>query len=323
MRRYRGAAIILILVALTAAGGWGPRARADTVNYALLFSGGVREFYNEPRFYWNTQRAYDTLINVWDYEADNITVLFADGQGSGSDQLRRDAEGGIYYVDSDPDLDGDTVADIEAEAATGAALQAALADLETTMDSDDTFLMWASDHGGRGIVEEEYRGYIWGWGTDEAIYDWELADWTSGFEVSYEVYTFGFCYAGEFIGEMSRAGRMIMTAAAADESAYGYLGMPSDPSTDYDEFLYEWDAGLIGGTADLNSDGFVSIYESFQYARDNDDFYLSGDEHPQWDDPSGLGPYYTLTGAVPEPSTLVLVLMALSAAAARLRRRQQ
>ena len=70
------------------------------------------------------------------------------------------------------------------------------------------------------------------------------------------------------------------------------------------------------------------FYEEFSdpsMIRVGDDFYLTGDEHPQWDDPSGLGSYYTLTGPVPEPSTLMLMLAGFPAAAALvgLRRRRQ
>jgi hypothetical protein len=310
MRRARYLATVLAAVAMLSGGPhWANEARADSiVNYAVLFGGGIDSSFNAGRYYWDLQGAYNVLVDDWGYRPENVIVLFADGQSPQVDQYRLDANGNEYHVNSNPDLNGDSVREIRPEPATRANLQAALADLGQRMNSDDTLLMWTTDHGGREWVDNQYQGYMWGWGDDQQIWETDLASWTEGLPAWRQTYVFGFCNSGEFVDAMSGPNRMILTAASPSEASNAQWGIPSDPATDYDEFLHQWDIGLVGGAADANGDGFVSTYESFLYARDHDPFYVAGTEHPQWDDPSGIGASYTLTGETPEPSSLAVLL---------------
>lgn len=290
---------------------------ASAASYALLFSGGIMHLYNEPRYYWDTMRIYNLLLDDYGYHPDNIVVLFADGLSPDEDQLRRDSAGDLYVVNSDPDLTGDGLPNFSGEG-TREALEAALGDLGGRMGPGDTFLMWATGHGGRHETEDTYMGSLAGWGSGNRIYDWELAQWTAGFNVDLETYVFGFCYSGQFIGPMSQPGRIMMTAADAHEMSWGNWGEPSDPADDYNEFHHRWYEALLGA-GDADGDGYVTLWESFVYARDNNKFFQSGQEHPQWDDPSGMGEHYTLTGAIPEPAVALLFVAGLLGILARRR----
>ena len=104
-----------------------------------------------------------------------------------------------------------------------------------------------------------------------------------------------------FWNDLCGENRVIMTATDYDKFAYYWVN-------DYSEYNHEL-TNALSGSGDTNGDGYVSMLEAYNYVLANDDFALGYDsdgddtpdtwEYPQYDNPSGIGRYLTLTGIIP------------------------
>ena len=120
------------------------------------------------------------------------------------------------------------------------------------------------------------------------------------------------CYSGGFLEEVVNGGasqpRTFASAANAYESSWAGATFP-----EYDEYVYYWTGAMHGstppatsvpggslpGNPDMNSDGYVSMYEAAYRAEEWDTYAQSGQEHPMWDDtPDSCGDTYWLGGLI-------------------------
>jgi len=107
------------------------------------------------------------------------------------------------------------------------------------------------------------------------------------------------CRGGGLIDDISDSNRIVMTAAsemgdsASDRDGDGF----SEWSEVFIDALHGHNTSYVGGQivdegsaidADVNNDGRVSLLEAWEYAWDNDDARISGEEEP-WMDDNGDG----------------------------------
>lgn len=105
------------------------------------------------------------------------------------------------------------------------------------------------------------------------------------------------CFGGGLIDDISAPNRVIMTSSNETWYSHGQPGEISFWSKPFIDALHgevaHWNGNQIvhDGTAvnaDLDNNGYVSLYEEWQYAWINDPFRTSGDETP-WLDDNGNG----------------------------------
>ena len=315
----RKAVLGIMLILLSAAlliNNLPPAVKAEitgtTERYALLLSGGVNTANNHARYKNDLSFIYDTLLNYYKFEEDHITTIYFDG--------------------SVQDLDGDGDDDIDF-AATEANVNTTFNMIKASLDADDLFFIFVTDHGmgydietgGTGgfdsLLREDLNGFPadegnehGGKGYDEAICLWdsdgdglepnevllddELATFASG-ATGTLIFVLEQCFSGGFIDDLSGSGRIIMTACLEEETSLAIVFVDPDlPS--YDPFAYYWTEAVQGSAADVNSDGQISMQEAFDYAKDNDEYYTaveyesSGTETCQIDDYGGEAETTTL-----------------------------
>lgn len=271
--------------------------------YAWIISGGYNQGNNHIRYYGDVQFIYNVLAHDYLLPDDHIVVCFADGLNPAPDQ-----SGGL---NSNPDFDDDGDSDIIYDAtATGVA--DGYADIAAKVGADDHLFIFTTDHGspGKGGFDNPPEVILNLWnGTldDDTMEDWLDAMTAMSIHVVMEQ-----CYSGGFLEEVVNAGaaqpRTFASAANASESSYAGATYP-----EYDEYVYYWTGavhgsippssgpgpGALPGDPDMNSDGYVSMYEAATRAEEWDTYAQSGNEHPQWDDtPDSCGDDYYLGGLI-------------------------
>lgn len=175
-----------------------------------------------------------------------------------------------YRYKSQPlDLDGDGLDDIQ-YAATRENVQAVLNGLLPKMNEDDHLFIFVIDHGGSN--NDYTTSNIWLW-NEEALYDYELAQWLKPFtDKSVTVNAvLGQCFSGGFIDDLTDVGCVVATACEHDKNSWACIDIP------YDEFVYHWTSAINGENAfgisvnaDDNGDGNISMIEAFDFAKSND-----------------------------------------------------
>lgn len=262
--------------------------------YAVIISGGVNESYNHIR-YWNDCSAlYKVLKQYYGYKDADIYVLMSDGKSSSKDRnIASDPRN--PKLDSSPlDLDGDGVCDID-YAATKKDITNVFNQLAKKITTNDNLFVFTTDHG-------DFGPYLCLW-NEELMNDTEFAKEIDKVNACYMSILMIQCYSGGFINKLAKNNRVIMTAASKDEYSWG------SRDYNYEYFLMPWIAAVTGVdingkkvNADLNNDGKISMYEAFVYAKENDEYAISGDEHPQYKSISlSLGEHLTLNGCDCKP----------------------
>lgn len=254
--------------------------QANTANdvagrtYAIILSGGVNRMANYERYWNDGSFIYQTLANNYCIPKEHIYPLMSDGSDPAQDV--RCIAGG--FKSQNLDLDNDGINDIKL-AATKNNISNILDSLSNIMQPDDHLFIYVIDHGGTA----NNSSYICLW-NNETLYDYELADMltplTNNF-VNISV-VLGQCYSGGFIESLTKAGCVVASASASDESSWACGDIP------YDEFVYQWTCGVNGANhlgasnsykADTDSNGRVTMEEAFAYAKAND---RQTAEHPQY-----------------------------------------
>lgn len=302
-------------------------------SYAVIFNGGGYDWtYNYWPFYNETKRLYCTLTGDYGYLDENVFVLQSDGLSTGADRRYLDDAGNRSARNSPIDIDGDGDTDVY-----GPGTQAALLDVFSSLSSritpDDFFLFACLDHGAKDGNLATSHQYIVPWhygsGWDDHIQDAELDAWCDQYiAASNQVYLFGQCYSGGFINDLQQAGRIIFASSEYNKVSYCEAYAPSSDE-DYMGFVRAWwqaidldEGGAPNPDADGNDDGYVTMDEAWAYALANDPFYQHPEypETPQFSDLAGLASRISLTGAIPEPATVILFCLG-AARLALLRRR--
>jgi hypothetical protein len=271
--------------------------------YAWIISGGADAGNNHIRYYGDVQFIYNVLARDYLIPDDHIIVCFADGLNPAPDQ-----SGGI---NSNPDFDNDGDSDIVYDATT-AGVTSGFNAVNAMVGPDDHLFIYTTDHGnsGKGGFDNppEVILNLWGSTLDDDTFEAYMGSFSAmSIHVVMEQ-----CFSGGFLEEVINAGAtQPRTFASSSNSAeYSWAGATYP---EYDEYVYYWTGAMHGtvppttslpggalpGNPDMNSDGFVSMYEAFTRAKEWDTYAQSGQEHPQWDDtPDSCGDSYYLGGIV-------------------------
>ncbi len=234
--------------------------------YAVIISGGHNKYSNHVRYWNDCQAIYSTLRYIYGFEHHQIFVLMSDGFSDGKDRLNFDEDFNFFYDDSPKDLDGDGTTDVTNKANKPAIIS--LFDmLGEWMLPNDYLYVFTTDH---GSLESGSNVKICLW--DETnMRDDEFSTELDKINAGKISVVMEQCHSGGFIDDLSGNGRVIATACLASEYSH------ATPDLLYNEFVFHWTAAALGeypdGTnadADDNHDGFVTMLEAFEYARDND-----------------------------------------------------
>jgi hypothetical protein len=228
--------------------------------YAVIISGGYNKSINHER-YWNDCSAiYSTLRNIYGFERHQIFVLMSDGNDPEADMRLIDGS----YVDSPKDLDGDGIGDIH-NMATKPAVISLFSMLGEWMLPNDYLFVFTTDHG----TLKNGTTYLCLW-NEQLMSAAEFATELNKINAGKISIVMEQCHSGGFINHLTGNGRVIATACLESESSYATTDLL------YNEFVYHWTAAALGeypdGTlanADANSDGFITMLEAFEFARDN------------------------------------------------------
>ncbi len=257
--------------------------------HVVIINGGMNRLMNHERYWNDCSFLYQTLRKVYHIPRRNFTLLISDGGESGKDMLRENGNG---FASSPNDLDGDGERDVWLSA-TFENVSNQLAELSAKLTTQDHLFLFLMDHGDTYDHLGASYAYLWG---AEKLDDTVLASMLDRFRVGTMTIVMGQCYSGGFIDNLERSGRIVVSACAGDELSWSCLDKP------YDEFVYHWICAIAGHdemgnrvNADVNTDGFVSMAEAFDYARLHD----RRNETPQYSSvPMALGEQWCFSGMV-------------------------
>ena len=218
-------------------------------NYAVLFSGGSRLAKNYLRYYDNTLRFYNLLVDEFNYDPSNIWIVASDG------------------TDPADDISNGTSSDWSAPIAAGATVFSAdgtnLEDTITGLNTGpaDLFLFWTFDHGGGtanapGTTGEET---LTGWGTSYA--DEDVDAWVDEVDAGRIAVVYGQCFSGGILDNHNITSGSGMFGCAATnhyESSYG--------------------DGFVGAFSDgIEDHGYTTCHDLYQHAYENDPYATDGE----------------------------------------------
>ncbi|MEM7103496.1 MAG: hypothetical protein AAF502_10225 [Bacteroidota bacterium] len=220
--------------------------------YIMLYSGGIDANGAYGR-YWNDMVFfYFTMTWIYGVPADNIRVVYKNGV----------AENGFMPVHY-PAYPND--------------IQEAFDWFEEEMDFDDTFIFFATNHGGHGFTDNNNDEAD---NDDECIYyynqnsvytDDMLADQINDLTFGRMLGIIEPCFGGGLLRDLSGPNRVLVSASTEDQVSYGGL---QNYGNSYDDFVFHFTSALAGQhpdgnavDADNNNDNKVSMAEAFEYAR--------------------------------------------------------
>ncbi len=222
-----------------------PSPADQAENYAVLFSGGANASANYSRYYDNISGIYEALINNYGLDADNIYILYADGNDPGIDQ---------GTINSDMSFaSGSTVL-----SATGANLESVFSTLGGIIDDNDHFFFYSYDHGAQASSGKDY---LCGW--NDFISDTLFADWASYINAGYETYVMAQCYAGGMIEDLTLDANEF-ACSSSNNSEVAWSGHPY---------------GFAGHFLEGLQSGYNSTYDLFAYANTNDLFSINNPDY--------------------------------------------
>ena len=217
--------------------------------YAVLISGGYRAAKAYSR-YWNDLKfMYSILVNKYAYDPQNIIVLYKDGVAQDADMPVNKSANYEYFNNT-------------------------FNYLAQIMDSKDSLFIYTTNHGNEdGLCLYYYQ----------IVSPKHFAEVLNPIHYHRMIIVMEQCNSGVFIPALSGTNRVIMTAASATESSWS-----CDTEGSYDEFVYhfmtavnmETPGGAVITWHDVNTDGYISMREAFNYALIMD----SRAEHPHYDD---------------------------------------
>lgn len=246
--------------------------------YAIIINGGNNKFVNYYRYYNDCKYIYNVLRDYYSIPRNNIVLCIADGDNP-ADDIRY---AGTSLMCSTPIYwEDDNVQDLF-HPATRQGIESAFNELKSKMTSLDNLLVFVTGHGGRDTVDEYSFIPLWG---GEEFKGADLATMLKSIKKNFVYAVLGQCYSGGMIADLKSVCMSIATACDTEETSN--FKQVDDPEKEYDEFLRHWSfafkrnrEGKLNG--DANSDGYVCMREAFNYAQNNNSFYLEGEEHPQY-----------------------------------------
>lgn len=287
-------------MALLLSGCGGSDSTATTTpvenRYAVIISGRGDPVSNGERFWREVSLFYSALKKNGIPDA-NIYVIVGDGTDPAYDALVQYVYDGRYefwYIDSNPDLDGDGLPDVF-YCATKANVTAVFNQLATRVGANDILYMFVTSHG--GATQDNPNPPILtpnvslGLRDGESITADEMAALLDKVKAKATVGIFQPCYGGGFVEKLAAPGRVLMSASRWWESSYGWLDVPYDP------FAYYAITALSDpAKGNTNGDGPSTIEGAYLYALSRDE----ENEHPSYSsNPWDLGRKLTLQGSMP------------------------
>ena len=252
-----------------------PRVRTRTsssstspTQWAVILSGGGNVNNNCARYWNDCQYVYKALTQELDYPSDHIICLVSDGIDPAHDRRT-----GPNTYDSSPlDFDGDGIRDIE-YSASKRDLATVFSYLGSVVSAGDEVLVFITDHGGEG-------GTICLW-NNEILTPSELN--TELNKITYRAnidIIMGQCYSGVTTQYIIGENRTIATAV--DKKPYS-IGSGIDG---YDFFLKYWTDAIYSINSSVvgqysNGDGFLSVFELFNYSKQNNPCVSRNEEDPK------------------------------------------
>ncbi len=256
-----------------------PDMSAASRTHAIILSGGINKNSNNIRYWNDCSFIYKTLTERYAIPKNQIYPILADGDDPSEDTRLLNNT----YKSQDLDLDEDGVDEISMSASKSN-IEQTLTGLLAKLKQGDHLFLYVIDHGGTNGNDQSYI-CLW---NGENLQDYELAEMLRPFSekgVKINV-VLGQCYSGGFIDDLTMEGCVVATASRGDESSW------SRSTGIHDEFVYQWTCAINGldyygksvkYNPDTNNDGYISMEETFNYAKANDKYHVERDkEHPQY-----------------------------------------
>ena len=257
-----------------------PAIPALAESYALVFSGGYNAVNNYDRYYDNTLRMWQDIVNVWKYKVDNVYVMFADGTDPAIDRSSGVSSDWSMIVSAGGHISAATTNDFAN----------VLQTIGSRMVSgQDSFFLWSFDHGSQTDPPVMGSGSLCAW-NDQLIYSTNFTTYLAPILSKtpvWDAYVLTQCYAQDMANSLGitsgNTNRFVSWAAAWNELS--------------------WDDGYAAAWAGGMESGLTASQALGTYATNNDPYGPSGskEETPGW-----VGGNFVL--AVPEPETWVLLL---------------
>ncbi len=237
--------------------------------YAIILSGGYEQLQNYPRYYNHCKAIYQTLINVYNFDRNNIYVIMADGTDPADDYNSWGHWSRNIPCSFPCDLDGDGMDDIQ-YSATKQNLSLVFNTLQNRITNQDNVFIFVTDHGDVGS-----KICLW---NKTLMSTSEFAQEVNKLNCAKTVnLCMVQCFGGGYTTALKGHNRVVSTACSATEVAL----TRTQTQHLYSEFCYHWLSAVTGLTpdngvvvnADFNNDGHTSIEEAFLYARNHDTWY--------------------------------------------------
>ncbi len=257
--------------------------------YAVLLNGGRNSTSNYECWYNSLAFVYETLVNEYSYDEDNIYVLNSDGTSTNADMLGEiDEFPWEDTIDAPQDLDGDNDGDID-YSATVSNLEDVFDELSTNLTTSDFLFVFIT---GRADVFDKIEIELW---NNTSIDDDDFATLVNSVNAG-EIVVINTCdYGATIIDDLADSDRIICSGTGGNETA---IWKPD--KFGYDEFCYYWTSAMAGETptgtsidADSDSNGYITIKEAFSYAEDYSETYYTpqydSDKYTLWENVTLLG----------------------------------
>lgn len=228
--------------------------------YALLLGCASNLYENYERLWNDCGYIYQVLRRKYNVPKSHIYTLIANGADVGPDVAKADGSG---YMQSNCDLDGDHIEDVELPAEF-TELDYAIDLLRQAITANDQLLVFVTGNAGYSDEFESYYLKLW---SDERLYSQNFARKFDNINARAIHFVFGQSMAAGFVDNFTGKGRIVTAACSANEATASCADKP------YTEFLYNWTSAVNGAdiagnalNADTDNNSKVTIEEAFQYA---------------------------------------------------------
>ena len=263
--------------------GWG--APGDSIQ---------EEFWNDTYLMW------EMLVTKFNYDADNVYVLYYDRDDFNPVGQADRYNSGLLPPHLKP------ITDMAATRTSVISLFEGFANGENKLTQDDFLFVWTFGHGGICGEEPPDRYPCVELIGDGFIWDFEFADLMDDIDTEKKVFWMQQCGGGAFADDLENVSSVFHSASLAGEPAAASDNYPdveneviNNKVYQHAEFNFHVYSSTNGQTpffttiydgqplsdADLNSDNIISIYESWIWERDKE----SRDETPVYSDLGSIG----------------------------------
>lgn len=227
--------------------------------YAVIISGGANPENNYIRYWNDCSFIYSALAETHGVPKQNIKVVMAGGNTDEPNQNWSNNAVSPDLKQTDCDLDGDGIDDIEYPA-TIPSLDLVFEELKNKLTEKDHLFVFVTDHGGKDEITDSAYIYLW---DNCRLTPKKFASYFKEMKAGYISFLLGQCFSGGFVDDLKGDNRIIATACGEDEESYAC------EEIEFDEFLYHYTAAINGSDAygNMVGDGNGStLKKAFEYA---------------------------------------------------------